>query len=168
MTSRACKHWHTVSTDDKSWMHAFMHRFGGRPCIRNCESWQSEYLAHHRFIHDWTLGRFENSQKDPRVGFISDIAVYDEQIMATSIETGSICQFTSIGKLIRDHDYIIMAGLQKDTPEYEFHMEFYPDYKDTLDRERAFQDSRRHNYLQKRDWFMLQPILSYEVISIST
>ena len=102
MASRACKHWHTVATDDKSWMYAFMHRFGGRPCIRTCESWQSEYLAHHRFIHDWTLGRFENSQKDPRVGFISDIAVYDEQIMATSIETGSICHFTSTGKLIRD------------------------------------------------------------------
>ena len=55
-----------------------------------------------------------------------------------------------------------MTEIEKDTPEYEFHMEFIPDDRVTLDRDHEQRQIRHLDYLKQRDWFMQQPILYYE------
>ena len=56
------------------------------------------------------------------------------------------------------HDYIIMTGIEKDTQEYEVHIEFIPDDKVTLDRDHEQRQIQYLDYLKQRDWFMQQPI----------
>ena len=52
--------------------------------------------------------------------------------------------------------------IEKDTQEYEFHIEFIPDDRVTLDQDHEQRQIQYLDYLKQRDWNMQKPILYYE------